>query len=127
MLADTVNDMTSTTSPPATSWLLRISATAAPANTSTFDQQVQLLRSVATYDPETRTWHTFIGALDARALEHLQCLYEAARKFGTTVALEPIVTPPTWTGQSFKDTGELATVAAAQADQGRALGELPKA
>ncbi|MFF7415430.1 hypothetical protein [Streptomyces lydicus] len=117
-----------TSIPPATetSWILKISASAAPANSGHFDQQVQLLRSVAAYDTETSTWHTYIGTLDTRALETLQRLYEGASKFGTTVTLQPVVPPSTWRGPTFHDAGELAAVAAAGAEQGRRLGELPK-
>ncbi|MFI0220160.1 hypothetical protein [Streptomyces lydicus] len=115
-----------TSIPPATetSWLLKISASAAPANSGRFDQQVQLLRSVAAYDRDTSTWHTHIGTLDTRALETLQRLYEGASKFGTTVTLQPVVPPPTWRGPTFEDAGELAAAAVAAADQGRALGHL---
>ncbi|AOP47993.1 hypothetical protein SL103_18730 [Streptomyces lydicus] len=52
---------------------------------------------------------------------------EAARKCGTSVTLQPVVAPRTWSGPTFQDAGELAAVALARAEQGRPLGELPEA
>ncbi|MFJ9251046.1 hypothetical protein [Streptomyces sp. NPDC101776] len=63
--------------------------------------------------------------LHVRALEILQCLYEAARRFGTEVRVQAVAAPEAWRGPCFTDVGELAVLAAAQADRGRRLGELP--
>ncbi|MCX5559487.1 hypothetical protein [Streptomyces sp. NBC_00038] len=106
-------------------WLLEVTAAAAPADPAAFEAQRQLLRSVAQFDTASQTWWARIGALDARALEVLQHLYEAAKRFGTEVRVQAIAAPATWNGPCFTDPGELAAVAAAQADRGRLLGQLP--
>ncbi|MFJ8752034.1 hypothetical protein ACIREO_22290 [Streptomyces sp. NPDC102441] len=107
-----------------TGWLLRISATSAPADPGNFEQQRQLLRSVAEFDPNTRIWTAYIGQLDMRALNVLQQLYDAARRFSTEIQLEPVAAPSTWQGPTFTDDSDLAALIAARADQGRALGQL---
>lgn len=89
--------------------------------------QRQLLRSVAGFDPATCVWTTFIGQLDARALQILQILYDASSRFGTEVRLEPIDAPPTWQGPTFADDNDVAALITARSDQNRALGQLPTA
>ncbi|MFD9223521.1 hypothetical protein ACFWDI_26775 [Streptomyces sp. NPDC060064] len=104
-------------------WLLQVTIASAPAGPAHWEQQLQLLRDVAGYDPVSRTWTTFLGSFDARALRTLQCLYDVARSFGTRVYLEPVTVPASWTEPSF--TGpELAALAASRADAGRPLGQL---
>jgi len=126
VLTDTVRTMTSTTTHSSTArWLLEVTAAAAPADPAAFEEQRQLLRSVAQFDSASRTWWTWIGVLDVRALEILQRLYEAARRFGTEVRVQAVAAPDAWHGPCFTDVGELAALTAAQADQGRRLGELP--
>lgn len=39
--------------------------------------------------------------------------------------MQAIAAPDTWKGPCFTDAGELATLAAAQADRSRPLGQLP--
>ncbi|MEU0646046.1 hypothetical protein [Streptomyces umbrinus] len=43
----------------------------------------------------SRTWGTYIGALDVRALTVLQRLYGAAQRFGTEVRIQVIAAPAT--------------------------------
>ena len=105
--------------------LLEVTAAAAPADPAAFEQQRQLLRSVAQFDPASRTWRARIGVLDVRALEILQRLYEAARRFGTEIRVEAIAAPDGWPGPCFTDASELAGLVAAEADRGRSLGRLP--
>jgi len=123
--ADTVRGMTSTFLSNSTRWLLEVTVAAAPADPAAFEEQRQLLRSVAQFDPGSKTWWTRIGVLDVRALHVLQCLYEAARRFGTEVCVQVIAAPDAWAGPCFTDAGELADLAAARADRGRPLGQLP--
>ncbi|WP_369244410.1 hypothetical protein [Streptomyces sp. R41] len=106
-------------------WLLEVTAAAAPADPTAFEEQRQLLRSVAAFHRASRTWCTYIGALDVRALKVLQRLYEAAQRFGTAVRVQVIAAPDTWNGPCFTEAGELADLAAAEADRGRQLGQLP--
>ncbi|MFC7266748.1 hypothetical protein [Streptomyces lutosisoli] len=117
--------MTSTSHSNSVRWLLEVTAAAAPADPAAFEEQRQLLCSVAAFDPASRTWCTYIGALNVRALEVLQRLYEAAKRFGTEVRVQAIAAPDTWRGPCFADAGELANVALAEADRGRLLGQLP--
>ena len=122
---DTVRIMTSTPDPNPVRWLLEVTAAAAPADLAAFEAQRQLLRSAAQYDQVSRTWWAYLGVLDVRALDVLQRLYEAARRFGTEVTVRAIVAPDAWKGPCFTVAGELAALASAQADRGRSLGQLP--
>lgn len=78
MPTDTVRSMTSIPHPHSARWLLEVTAASAPADPTAFQEQRQLLRFVAGFDRASRTWFTYIGALDVRALDVLQRLYEAA-------------------------------------------------
>ena len=100
-------------------WLLEVTAAAAAADPAAFEEQRQLLCSVAQFDQPSRTWWARIGVLDVRALEILQRLYEATRRFGTEIRVEAIAAPDAWQGPCFTDTGELASRVAAEADRGR--------
>ncbi|MER5227797.1 hypothetical protein [Streptomyces flaveus] len=117
--------MTSIPHPNSARWLLEVTAASASADPTAFQEQRHLLCSVAGFDPASRTWFVRIGVLDIRALEILQRLYEAAQRFGAEVRVQAIVAPDTWKGPCFTDVGELATLAAAQADRSRPLGQLP--
>ncbi|WP_416956191.1 hypothetical protein [Streptomyces sp. Agncl-13] len=118
--------MTSTTTHSNTArWLLEVTAAAAPADPAAVEEQRQLLRSIAQFDSVSRTWWTCIGVLNVRALEILQRLHEAARRFGTEAHAQAVAAPDAWHGPCFTDVGELAALTAGQADQGRRLGELP--
>ncbi|WP_328976037.1 MULTISPECIES: hypothetical protein [Streptomyces] len=116
--------MTSTPNPNPVRWLLEVTAAAASAAPASFEQQRQLLRSVAQFDAPSRTWWAYTGALDVRALRILECLFEAARRFGTEVRVQAIAAPDGWAGPSFSDVGELADLVTARADHGRPLGQL---
>ncbi|MGW1496395.1 hypothetical protein [Streptomyces sp. NPDC002402] len=116
--------MTSIPQTAPTDWLLRVSATSAPQDPERFEQQRQLLHSVAGFNPATRIWTAFIGQLDVRALEVLQQLYESSSRFGTQVHLEAVAAPPSWQGPLFHDENDLAALVVARADQGRPLGQL---
>lgn len=120
----TVIGMTSIPQTARTAWLLRVSATSAPQDPESFEQQRQLLRSVAGFDPVTRLWTAFIGEVNVRALEVLQQLYDSAGRFGTEVRLEAVAAPPSWQGPVFHDENDLAALVVARADQGRPLGQL---
>jgi len=54
-----------------------------------FGAQTEKLRSVASYDSGTRSWHSWIP-LDrpGRAAEMLSTLFEAARVHGTTIQVQ---------------------------------------
>ncbi|TLS45691.1 hypothetical protein FE633_13055 [Streptomyces montanus] len=117
--------MTSIPYPNSARWLLEVTAAAAPADPAAFEEQRQLLRSVAAFHRASRTWCAYIGALDVRALTVLQRLYEAAQRFGTEVRIRAIAAPDAWNGPCFPEAGELAVLVAAEADRGRQLGELP--
>ncbi|MCX5338247.1 hypothetical protein [Streptomyces sp. NBC_00140] len=116
--------MTSTSHSNSVRWLLEVTAAAAPADPAAFEQQRQLLRSVAQFNRASRTWWACIGALDVRALQILEHLFEAARRFGTEVSVRAIAAPDAWKGPYFSDAGELANLVSARADHGRPLGQL---
>lgn len=112
--------------PPAiTPCLLQLTVAAAAAEPEQFQQQVQLLRTAAGYDTKTRTWRAYIGQLDARALDILQRLYDAASRFGTEVQIEVAEVHAAWQGASFTDAGSLAALLPSRPEQVRALGQLP--
>ncbi|MFG2030077.1 hypothetical protein [Streptomyces sp. NPDC048825] len=48
--------VTSIPHPDSARWLLEVTASAAPADSTAFQEQRQLLRSVAGFDPASRTW-----------------------------------------------------------------------
>ncbi|MFF1713171.1 hypothetical protein [Streptomyces sp. NPDC058268] len=105
-------------------WVLRVSASSAPADSTSFEQQLQLLRSVAGFDPDARIWTAWIGQLDVRALEILQQMYDAASRFGTEIFLDPVAAPPTWQGPTFTTDSDLAALVDVRANRNRALGQL---
>ncbi|MER5345550.1 hypothetical protein ACFVYV_51185 [Streptomyces mirabilis] len=106
-------------------WLLEVTATAAPADPAVFEEQWQLLCFVARFYSVSRIWRAYVGVLDVRALRVLQCLYEAAQRFGTEVRVQAIAAPDTWKGPCFSDSEELADLVTARADHGRLLGQPP--
>lgn len=101
--------MTTTTPEPAEGnagrWLLKFTATAAHSDATAFEEQVEVLRSVAGFDPQSKTWHGYIGTLNPNALAKLQKLYDAARTWQTVVSLEMVQAPDTWNGPTFSDAG----------------------
>lgn len=124
MSGSTVRTMTSTAHSNSVRWLLEVTAAAAHVDPAAFEQQRQLLRSVAQFDQPTRTWWAHIGVLDVRALQILERLFEAARRFGTEVSVQAVAAPDAWKGPCFSDAGELAALVSARADHGRPLGQL---
>lgn len=116
--------MTSTPQSNSVWWLLEVTAAAAPAGPAAFEEQRQLLCSVAQFDSAARTRWAYFGVLDVRALNGLQRLYEAAQRFGTGVSVEAVAAPDAWSGPCFTEAGELASLVAAEADRGRLLGQL---
>lgn len=105
---------------------MRITIEAAPAAPGTWEEKLQVLRSLADYNPGTRTWGLCLGTPDEQALDALQRRYEAAHTYGTKVPIAPVVPAESWAGPAF-DSADLAAVAAAHADAGRPLGQLPAA
>jgi NAD(P)-dependent dehydrogenase (short-subunit alcohol dehydrogenase family) len=87
--------------------------------------ELQLLCFVARFYSVSRIWRAYVGVLDVRALRVLQCLYEAAQRFGTEVRVQAIAAPDTWKGPCFSDSEELADLVTARADHGRLLGQPP--
>ncbi|MER5916516.1 hypothetical protein ABT124_40560 [Streptomyces sp. NPDC001982] len=106
-------------------WLLEITIETARADDANWQQQVATLRSIASYDPATKTWGTFIDALDPPSMIALNTLFEAARTFGTKVRLAPARVPAGWAGASFTGDHDMTALLKEQTDQGRPLGQLP--
>ena len=89
--------------------LLEVTAAAASAAPASFEHQRQLLRSIVQFDTPSRTWWAYIGALDVRALRILECLFEAAWRFGTEVCVQAIAAPDGWAGPCFSDAASWRT------------------
>ncbi|MEU9662832.1 hypothetical protein [Streptomyces chartreusis] len=115
-----------TTSPNSreTAWVLEASIRTAPAADAHWQAQLDRLRPIATYDPDTQTWRARLGALDLAGIQLLQALFDAAHIYGTEVHLAPVAVPAYWNGPTFKDS-EVGSLLEAQADLGRPLGQLP--
>ncbi|WP_329536727.1 hypothetical protein OG568_49750 (plasmid) [Streptomyces sp. NBC_01450] len=93
--------MTSLPTPPTSDrWLLQITIQAARADDTRWREQLAALRSVSSYDPDTQTWSTFIGALNLTAVRTLQALFDAARSFGADIQLEAAPVPASWQGRA---------------------------
>ncbi|MBT2423765.1 hypothetical protein J7F01_15035 [Streptomyces sp. ISL-22] len=99
----------------------------APAADPHWQEQLDKLRPIATYDPETQTWHAHLGALDLAGIQALQTLFDAAYIHGTEVRLAPVAVPAYWNGHTFTKDPEVASLLEAQADHERPLGQLPLA
>ncbi|MDC2956861.1 hypothetical protein PO587_20560 [Streptomyces gilvifuscus] len=102
-----------------------LEATIRTASGPQWQEQLHRLRTIASYDPETRTWHARLGALDLAGLQLLQTLFDTARVHGTEVFLTPVVVPACWDGPVFTREPTVAALLEAQADPGRPLGQLP--
>ncbi|MFM9812888.1 hypothetical protein ACKI16_30795 [Streptomyces scabiei] len=96
-----------------------------PAADPQWQEQLDRLRGVASYDPETRTWHARLGALDLAGLQLLQALFDTARVYGTEVSLTPVAVPAYWEGPAFTRGPDVDALLEVQADRGRPLGQLP--
>ncbi|MYS92292.1 MULTISPECIES: hypothetical protein [Streptomyces] len=108
-------------------WVLEAIIRTAPAADPRWQEQLDRLRPVATYDRETQTWHARLGALDLAGMRVLQTLFDAAHIHGTEVRLAPVPVPAYWNGPTFTKDPEVASLVEAQADPGRPLGQLPLA
>ncbi|MFI6663178.1 hypothetical protein ACIBL8_47790 [Streptomyces sp. NPDC050523] len=82
---------------------------------------------IASYHPETQTWHARLGALDLAGVQMLQALFDAAHVPGVEVCLTPVAVPAYWKGPAFTRGPDVAALLEAQADRGRPLGQLPLA
>lgn len=107
--------------------MLEATIRTAPAAHSQWQEQLDRLRQIASYDPETQTWHARLGALDLAGVEMLQALFDAARVHGTEVRLTPVAVPAYWDGPFFTRSPDVAALLEAQTDRGRPLGQLPLA
>jgi hypothetical protein len=119
--------MTSSPNSPDKAWVLEATVRTAPAAEPQWQEQLDRLRKIASYDPETQTWHARLGALDLAGMQMLQTLFDAARVHGTEVRLAPVAVPAYWDGFVFMREPDVAAFLEAQADRGRPLGHLPLA
>lgn len=117
-------DMISSPNSRDNAWVLEATIQTAPAAGPQWQEQLDRLRPIATYKPETQTWHARLGALDLAGMQILQSLFDAARSHGTEVHLAPVAVPPQWNGPVFTTDSELAALLEDLADQGRALGQV---
>ncbi|MEU6258608.1 hypothetical protein [Streptomyces sp. NPDC047043] len=115
--------MTSSPNSPDNAWVLEATIQTAPAADPQWQEQLDRPRRIASYDPETKTWHARLGALDLAGVQLLQALFDAARVHGTEVHLMPVAVPAY--GPVFMRGLEVAAVLMVQADRGRPLGQLP--
>lgn len=119
--------MTNSPKSPESAWVLEATIRTASAADAQWQEQLDRLRPIALYDPETQTWHARLGALDVAGVQTLQVLFDAARVHGTEVCLTPMAVPGNWEGPAFTRGPEVAALLEAQADRGRPLGQLPLA
>lgn len=127
MPASTVRGMTPSPNSRDSAWVLKATIRTAPAADPHWQEQLDRLRPIATYDRETQTWHARLGALDLAGVQVLQTLFDAAHIHGTEVRLAPVAVPAYWNGPIFTRDSEVASLVEAQADRGRPLGQLPLA
>ncbi|MEU3760065.1 hypothetical protein [Streptomyces albogriseolus] len=119
--------MTSSTNCCERAWVLEAVIRTAPAADPQWQEQLDRLRQIASYDLESQTWHARLGALDLAGMQMLQALFDAARVHGTEVRLMPVAVPAYWDCPPFTRGPDVAAVLEAQADRGRPLGQLPLA
>lgn len=109
-------------------WVLQATITTGHADGSRWHKQLDTLRPIATYNPDTQMWRALIGALDREGLDALQALFDAAHMYGAEVRLAPVAAPSFWRGPVFASDPGIASCLDAQAgaaDAGRPLGQLP--
>ncbi|MFD5952112.1 hypothetical protein ACFWAZ_39920 [Streptomyces collinus] len=106
-------------------WVLEATIRTAPAANPQWQKQLDRLRGIASYDPETQTWHARLGALDLAGLQLLQALFDTARVHGTEVRLTPGAVPAYWESPAFTREPDVDAPMEAKADRGRPLGQLP--
>jgi hypothetical protein len=104
---------------------LKAAIRTAPAADPQWQEQLARLRGIASYDPESQTWHACLGALDPAGVHVLRTLFDAARVHGTEVCLTPVAVSAHWDGPAFTKGPDVAAFLEAQADRGRPLGQLP--
>ncbi|MFE9883151.1 hypothetical protein [Streptomyces sp. NPDC005784] len=119
--------MTSSPNSRESAWVLEAAIRTAPAADPQWQQQLDRLRDIASYDPETQTWHACIGALDLAGVQMLQTLFDVARVHGTEVRLTPVAVPAYWNGPVLQRGPDVAALLETQAEPGRRLGHLPLA
>lgn len=71
--------------------MLEATIRTAPVADSQWQEQLDRLRQIASYDPETQTWHVRLGALDLTDVQMLQAPFDAPRVHGTEVCLSLIL------------------------------------
>jgi hypothetical protein len=118
--------MTTSPNSPDETWVLKATIRAARAGDHQWTEQLNSLRPIASYDDNTKTWHTHLGALNLAGLKVLQALFDAASAHGTEVRLEPVAVPSYWDGPTFTGDRDVAAFLQAKADSGRPLGQLPR-
>ncbi|MFC5220028.1 hypothetical protein [Streptomyces coerulescens] len=99
----------------------------APAADPQWQEQLDRLRGIASYVPETQMWHARLGALDLAGVQLLQTLFDGARVHGTEVALTPVPVPAYWDAPAFTRGPDVTALLEMQANRGRSLGQLPLA
>ncbi|WP_331732156.1 hypothetical protein [Streptomyces sp. NBC_00989] len=119
--------MTSSPNSRDSAWVLEATIRTAPAADHQWREQLDRLRPIASYDPETQTWRTRLGALDLAGVQTLQTLFDMASAHGTEVFLAPAAVPEHWEGPTFTEYPDAAAVVRARTEGGRPLGQLPLA
>ncbi|MEU3620190.1 hypothetical protein ABZ725_49155 [Streptomyces sp. NPDC006872] len=119
--------MTSSPNSRDSAWVLEATIRTARAADPQWQEQLDRLRPIASYDPETQTWCARLGALDLASLQMLQTLFDTARVHGTEVRLTPVAVPAYWDGPAFTRGADVAALLEVQTDRGRPLGQLPLA
>jgi hypothetical protein len=119
--------MTSSPNSRDNAWVLEATIRTAPAADPQWREQLDRLRQIASYDPETQTWRARLGALDLAGVQTLQTLFDTASAHGTEVCLAPGVVPEYWEGPTFTGYPDVAAVVWARTEGGRLLGQLPLA
>ncbi|MFJ5035901.1 hypothetical protein ACIQB5_49855 [Streptomyces sp. NPDC088560] len=82
----------------------------APAADPQWHEQLDRLRTIASYDPATQTWHARLGALDPAGVQMLQSLFDAARAYGSEVHLLSVAVPSYWDGSVFTRDPDVAAL-----------------
>ncbi|MEV5878527.1 hypothetical protein AB0L75_30750 [Streptomyces sp. NPDC052101] len=120
--------MTTTSNSSDNAWVLEATIRTTQTSDPPSPEQLASLRTIALYDPQTRTWHARLGALDMVGLQTLQTLFDTARVYGTEVNLMPAPVPASWHGPVFTTAPDVAAMPEPQTDRGRRpLGQLPLA
>ena len=108
-------------------WVLEATIRTASAADLQWREQLDRLRPIASYDPETQTWRARLGALDLASVQTLQTLFDTASAHGTEVRLAPAAVPEHWEGPTFTEYPDVAAAVRARTEDGRPLGQLPLA